>query len=613
MVRKNQSRAHILIADDEPHIRELLRELLNDDYECREVCSGEQALAVLRVERFDLVLSDILMGGISGLDLIPQVRVLAPEAVVVMISGEQTIDNAIRAMRAGAFDYITKPFDLNHVEMAVRRALEHGKILASKRRYTTYLEKLIERRTAEVNHLSTHDPLTHLPNRILFNDLLAQSLRTAGNGDRISSVLVVDIDRFKRLNDTFGPAAGDYLLREVSRRLAGCAPESNSMARLGGDEFALLLTQLRNPVEAITAAGRVLDSLRQPFNFEGQELFITCSIGISLCSSDARDPQTMIQRADTALHKAKEEGGDLFRLYSDDMSAHAAKRQMLESRLRQAAARGEFTLHYQPQVDAESGKIVGVEALVRWDSPELGFLPPGEFIPLAEETGLIVPLGEWVLRAACLQLKAWHNAGCDPLRVAVNLSPRQLRHANLLAVVRGALEESGLNPQCLELELTESSLMEDAKGAAATLAELRGMKVRIAIDDFGTGYSSLSYLDQFPIDTLKIDRSLISDARSRTAAITTAIVALGRALGLSVKAEGVETEDQRAFLCALGCDEMQGYLFGKPLGAEEIAPLLLGDAKRQRGRPGLSHRRVAQAIVLFGEGRMPDSPCQTLL
>jgi diguanylate cyclase (GGDEF)-like protein len=610
MAGKNQSRARILIADDEPHVRELLRELLNDDYECQEVDSGEQAIAVLRLERFDLVLSDILMGGISGLDLIPQVRELAPEAVVVMISGEQMMDNAIRAMRAGAFDYIEKPFDLNHVEAVVSRALEHGKLLASKRRYETYLENLIKRRTAEVNHLSTHDALTQLPNRALFNDRLAQSLRTAGDGDGISSVLVIDIDRFKRLNDTFGPAAGDYLLREVARRLAGCTSQGDSTARLGGDEFALLITQLRHPVEAITAARRVLDSLRQPFKFEGQELFITCSIGISLCPSDAHDPQTMIQRAGTALHKAKEEGGDLFRLYSDDMSAHAAKRLMLENRLRQAVERGEFILHYQPQVDAGSGKVVGVEALVRWDSPELGFLPPGEFIPLAEETGLIMPIGEWSLRAACLQLKAWHKAGCGPLRVAVNLSPRQLRHGNLPNMVRGALKESGLDPQCLELELTESSLMEDAKGTAAMLAELRGMKVGIAIDDFGTGYSFLSYLDQFPIDTLKIDRSFVSDARSRTAAITTAIVTLGHALGLRVKAEGVETEDQRAFLCALGCDEMQGYLFGKPLAAEEIAPLLLGGAESERGRSGLSHRRVPQALVLFSEGRVADSHCQ---
>jgi diguanylate cyclase (GGDEF)-like protein len=611
MAGKNQSRARILIADDEPHIRSLLRELLEDDYECREVDSGEQALAVLRSDGFDIVLSDILMGGISGLDLIPRVREFAPEAVVVVISGEQTIDNAIRAMRAGAFDYITKPFDLDHVEAAVRRALEHGELLASKRRYATYLEKLIKRRTAEVNHLSTHDALTQLPNRALFNDRLAQSLRSACDGDRISSVLVIDIDRFKRLNDTFGPAAGDYLLREVAERLAGCAPEGDSAARLGGDEFALLLTRLRHPAEAITAARRVLDSLRQPFEFEGQELFITCSIGISLCPSDARDPQTMIQRAGTALHKAKEEGGDLFRLYSDDISAHAAKRLMLESRLRQAVGRGEFTLHYQPQVDARNGKIVGVEALVRWDSPELGFLPPGEFIQLAEETGLIMPIGEWALRAACLQLKAWHDAGCGPLRVAVNLSPRQLRHGNLPTMVREALDESGLDPQCLELELTESSLMEDAKGAVATLAELRGMKVRIAIDDFGTGYSSLSYLNQFPIDTLKIDRSFVSDARSRTAAITTAIITLGHALGLRVQAEGVETEDQRAFLCALGCDEMQGYLFGKPLAVEEIAPLLLGGEGSERGRPGPSHWRMPQAAVLFREGRVPKSSCQT--
>lgn len=581
MPDKNLGRARVLITDDEPQVRSLLRELLSGDYDCCEADSGEEALVLLGRDRFNLILTDIQMGGISGLELIPRVLELAPEAVVVMLSAEQTIEKAISAMRAGAFDYITKPFDLDHVEAAVRRALEHQALLASKRRYETYLENLIEQRTAQVNHLSTHDALTQLPNRALFNDRLTQSLHAAQSDGHALAVVFIDIDRFKRINDTLGPAVGDRLLQEVAARLTVCAREADSVARLGSDEFALLLPRLRRPLEVIMSGQHILDSLRYLFNIENQELYITCSIGISLYPSDGREPYALMQSAGAALHSAKEQGGDILRLFSGEMHAQAAKCLMLENRLRRALERKEFTLHYQPQVTVESGRIVGLEALVRWHSPELGLVTPSEFIALAEETGLIVPLGEWVLRTACLQLKAWHRAGFSSLNMAVNLSPRQFRHHDLLTVIRRALDASELDPQFLELELTESSLIEDATSTAAILGELRAMKVQIAIDDFGTGYSSLSYLKKLPINTLKIDRAFVSDAQSdrAAAAIIEAIVVLGRTLNLKVKAEGVETEEQRAFLSALGCDETQGYLFSKPLPAEEIEPLLL-NAKR---------------------------------
>ena len=589
------AKARILIADDERHVRDLLCELLGGEYECRTAACAEDALALLRTEEFALVLSDISMGGLSGLDMLPRVAEIAPGTVVVMISGEQTIESAIRAMRAGAFDYITKPFELELVEAGVRRALEHYALRETRRLYKGYLEELLEERTAELNHVSYHDALTGLPNRVLFADRLTQALALDHTVAQSSALLLLDIDRFKKINESLGYQAGDRLLREVAGRLHGCVDESITVARFGGDDFALLVPRVEGARDAIAIAYRVRETFETPFSVDNRELYVTASIGISLSPYDGRDAETLLRNAGAALRRAREHGGGLYEFYTADMNAEALKRFALESDLRRALEREEFVVHYQPLYCAsETGgpmRICGAEALVRWQHSEFGLIPPAEFIPLAEATGLIVPLGEWVLRTACARNRAWQECGYQPLTVAVNLSARQFQQRGLAESVVRTLADAALDSNCLELELTESVLVKDAGRAAGTLGGLRELGVKISVDDFGTGYSSLSYLIDLPIDALKIDRSFVSDATTnpRRAKLLKGIVTLAHDLSLKVKAEGVETAEQRDMLGHLGCDEMQGYLFSRPVPADEFELMLRQE--QRAARPGVAPRR----------------------
>jgi diguanylate cyclase (GGDEF)-like protein len=567
--------AHILIVDDEPVIRSMLGSILCESYECATADSAEEALAMLRTEKFDLIVSDINMKGMSGLEMIPQALAAAPDTVVMMVSGEQTIESAIEALRVGAFDYIRKPFDLQHVEAAVRRALEHQALLAGKRRYETHLEELVRQRTAELNHLAYHDALTDLPNRVLFEDRLTQSLALAQRDRQTLGVLFLSLDRFKKVNDTLGHALGYRLLREVAGRLTNCIREGETVARFEGDEFALL-----THASGTDGVGEIIyqinEALGRPFTLDDHELFLTVSIGIALYPHDGEDAHALLKNAATALYRAKEQGGNNYQFYTADMNAKALKRLTLETSLRRALERMEFAAYYQPRVDMNTGLVIGAEALVRWRHPDLGLVPPAEFIPLAEDTGLIVPLGEWVLRTACAQSKSWQESGFAPLSVAVNLSARQFQQQNLSDVVARILRETGLDSHYLELELTESSIMKDAESSVRTLGELKEMGVKIAIDDFGTGYSSLGYLKRLPIDMLKIDQSFVRDVTTDPddAALVMAIIALAHNLRLRVTAEGVETEEQRRFLHLLRCDEWQGYLCSRPLPAEAFEELL---------------------------------------
>ncbi len=592
------ARGRILVADDDWQVRDVLCELLGDNYECREAASAEDALALLAAEEFALVLSDISMGGgLSGLDMLPRVAEIAPGAVVIMISGGQNIESAIRSMRAGAFDYITKPFELELVEAAVRRALEHYELRETKRLYKSYLEGLLEKRTAELNHVSYHDALTGLPNRVLLADRLTQALAPDHTAAAQSSaLLLLDIDRFKQLNESLGYQAGDRLLREVAARLRDCAGQTVTAARLGGDDFALLVPRVEGARDAIDVAYRVRAAFAPPFDVGGRELYVTASIGISLSPGDGRDAETLIGNAGAALRRAREHGGGLYEFYTADMSAAALRHLALESDLRRALEREDFVIHYQPlYCPPETGgavmRICGAEALVRWPHPEFGMISPAEFIPLAEATGLIVPLGEWVLRAACARNRAWQEAGHRPVTVAVNLSARQFQHRRLVESVVRALADARLDSHCLELELTESLLVKDAERAAVTLTELRELGVKISVDDFGTGYSSLSYLIDLPIDALKIDRSFVGDATTnpRRAKLLKGIVTLAHDLSLKVKAEGVETVEQRDMLGHLGCDEMQGYLFSRPVPADEFESMLRRE--HNAARPEIMPRR----------------------
>jgi diguanylate cyclase (GGDEF)-like protein len=576
MVNEGDSKAHILIVDDEPEIRNMVRGILCESYECTAVGSAEEALLLLRVEKFGLVISDINMGGMSGLEMIPLVKASAPDTVIMMISGEQTIESAIEALRVGAFDYIRKPFDLQHVEAAVRRALEHQALLEAKSLYEEHLEELVRQRTAELNHLAYHDRLTDLPNRILFEDRLTQALTLAQRDRRTLSMLFLSLDRFKKVNDTLGHTLGYRLLQDVAERLTSCIHGGDTVARFEGDEFALLLTHIGGSEAVVEVIYQINETLRLPFILDGHELFITASIGVSLYPEDGIDTHTLLKNAGAALYRAKGQGGDNYQFYTADMNDKALKRLALENSLRRALERREFEVYYQPQVDINSGRVFGVEALVRWQHPEMGLVSPAEFIPLAEDTGLIVPIGEWVLRTACAQSKSWQEAGFAPLSVAVNLSARQFQQQNLSSVVARILQETGLDPHYLELELTESSIMENAESAVRTLGELKEMGVKIAVDDFGTGYSSLGYLKRLPIDKLKIDQSFVRDVTTDPddAALVMAIIALAHNLRLEVVAEGVETEEQRRFLHLLRCDGWQGYLFSKPLPVGAFEELL---------------------------------------
>ncbi len=429
--------------------------------------------------------------------------------------------------------------------------------------------------------VAKHDALTKLSNRIMFHDRLELAVARAKRNGRRLAVMFIDMDRFKVINDTLGHEAGDTLLREVAKRLTGTLRTSDTVARLGGDEFVVLIEELTDPVHLGAIAQKLIDELAAGFLISGQEYHITASIGISTYPDDSDDIQTLLKNADIAMYRAKEQGRNAFQFYSAQMNVHSIERLALESRLRRALERHELVLHYQPRIDIRSGRITGVEALVRWQHPELGLVPPGKFIPLAEETGLIGPIGEWALAAACTQHRAWEREGLGHLRVAVNLSPRQFQQGDLLKSVAQVLAQTGCNAKSLEFEITEGMVMRNPESAVTLLQQLKDLGIHIAIDDFGTGYSSLAYLKRFPIDSLKIDRSFVMDVPEDAddVAINVAVIAMAHSLGLKVVAEGVETQEQFDFLRKEGCDEMQGYFFSKPLPVEQVTALLLKGRK----------------------------------
>ena len=433
-----------------------------------------------------------------------------------------------------------------------------------------------KRRDEQIQCLAYSDALTGLPNRSLYLDRLSQALALAERRREMLAVLFLDLDRFKHVNDSLGHLAGDVLLQSVARRLSAVLRPEDTLARMGGDEFTLLLTDPHGPEDAARVAQRVLDTLADPFTVEGHELFVTGSVGISLYPTDGPDAPSLLRHAEVAMYRAKEQGRNGYQLFTEQMNAAAFERLVLESSLHRGLAHGEFTLFYQPVVSSD-GQIVGAEALVRWRHPDLGLVSPAKFIPLAEETGLIVPLGHWVLETACRQAAAWFRSG-HPLGVSVNLSARQLRRPDLVRQVASSLADVGLPAEWLTLELTESALITTGEAAVSVLEGLRALGVSIAVDDFGTGYSSLSYLRHLPVDVLKVDRAFVQDmvASQKDRTVVWAILALAHGLGLKVVAEGVETEAQRECLCGMNCDALQGYLISPPLAAAEFEAFVQG-------------------------------------
>ena len=438
------------------------------------------------------------------------------------------------------------------------------------------LAEQIEAAKVQLDHLAHHDVLTGLPNRILLQDRLIQAIESACRQGRQLAVMFMDLDQFKHINDSLGHAIGDKLLQSVAQRLMGCVRHSDTISRQGGDEFVVLLPYIENPESAGFCAQKMLATLALPHRIDQHELHISVSIGISIYPNDGQEAETQIKNADIAMYQAKENGRNNYKFFEQDMNARAVQRQSVEVSLRRALKRQEFVLHYQPKINLQSGAIVGVEALIRWQHPEQGLLLPAQFVSIAEDCGLILPIGRWVLREACLQARSWQQAGLPPIIVAVNISALEFRDKDFLENIRAVIEKTGLEPRYLELELTESVLMQDAASTDSMLHALANFGVKLAIDDFGTGYSSLSYLKQFPINTLKIDQSFVNQMCSNLddAAIVSAVTSMGKSLKLCVIAEGVESSEQSAFLLAQHCDEGQGYYFGCPMVAEALATLL---------------------------------------
>ncbi|HSF48347.1 MAG TPA: EAL domain-containing protein [Burkholderiales bacterium] len=452
------------------------------------------------------------------------------------------------------------------------------------------IQDITERKDAEerIRCLAYYDSVTQLPNRVLFKEQLNRALAHAKRQRGYVAVMFLDLDHFKRINDTLGHSIGDLLLQGVAKQLVECVrgedlvsrhgveEVTNSVGRLGGDEFTLFLTEIQEAQDVGRVARRLLASLAKPFVLDGHEIFVTASIGIALFPSDGEDEETLLMNADTAMYHAKGQGRNNFHFYDKSMNAAAAQRLSLENDLRRALHRNEFYLHFQPQIDAATGKILGNEALLRWEHPERGQVPTSEFIPILEDSGLIVQIGEWVLKAACLQNKAWHDAGLPQVHISVNISGLHFRLKNLIQAVKEALAVSGLDPRWLELEVTEGVLMQDTAVTMEILASLDEMGVKVSIDDFGTGYSSLSYLKRFSPDSLKIDRSFVRDMLTDPddGAITRSIIAMAHGLRLKVVAEGVETMEQLQFLQIHKCDAVQGFYFSKPVPADQIPEML---------------------------------------
>jgi len=448
--------------------------------------------------------------------------------------------------------------------------------------YEGTVEDVTERRLyqARIERQANYDTLTGLANRSLLHDRLQQAILTAASYGTRLAVVFVDLDRFKLINDSLGHDAGDALLRVMAARFKSCVREFDTVARLGGDEFVLLLNGQGEPGSMTTRMERILEIVSQPWRSAHGEFEITCSMGIALYPDDGADPNALLKHADSAMYRAKEQGRNNFQFFTSDLNALIKERLDLESNLRRALERAQFSLDYQPRVDLGTGRVIGCEALLRWQLPGRGAIPPSRFVPVAEETGLIGPIGAWALATACAQARAWESAGLPGLSVSVNVSARQFRGGDLVAVIDGVLRSTGLEPDRLEIELTESMILHDAERMIQMLHAIKRLGVQIAVDDFGTGYSSLSYLKRFPVSRLKVDRSFVRDIGTDpdAATIARAIIALGHNLGLKVVAEGVETAEQVEFLRANGCDEVQGFYFARPLSSRDFERLLAQSA-----------------------------------
>ena len=595
-------RGNILIVDDTlANLRLLSSMLSNHNYKVRSVINGQMALMGIQAAPPDLILLDIMMPDMDGYEVCQQLKA-NPQTLdipVIFLSSLNEIIDKSKAFAVGGVDYITKPFQVEEVLIRVENQLTVRSSRIQLCQLNAELEQRVKQRTAELEaanlaltkeieerqqiqqklqYMAFQDPLTGLPNRFLFMKRLKKELkRSQQNSDYLFALLFLDCDRFKWVNDSLGHPLGDQLLIKVADRLNSCLPSLNTIARLGGDEFAILLPKINKIESATSLAERIIEELKIPFIIEGHQIFINVSIGIVSGNQDYQLSETLLRDADIAMYQAKEKGKACYQVFQPGMHTSAHNTLKLETDLRIAWTNKEFQVYYQPIFTLSTKKIVGFEALLRWYHPQEGFISPAQFIPIAEETGLIVPIGEWVLQQACSQLLLWQNSTNLPLTINVNLSVKQFAYSHLIQQIDRILAETQLPSNSLKLEITESALMKNDGLAARLLQQLKERQIQLLIDDFGTGYSSLSYLHRFPMDGLKIDRSFINqiDESKRNKAIVQAIVTLAHNLDLEVIAEGVATQQQLDLLQEFECQLGQGYLFSRPLNQESIDRLLL--------------------------------------
>ena len=567
--------ARIMIVDDEPIMLDVLQVFLEDAGYSHFLTTEDstQALDMLLKQRPDVLLMDLIMPGKSGFDLLAEIRSepLLRYLPVIVLTAASDSNTKLRALELGATDFLAKPVDPSELSLRLRNALA----------FKAYQDQL-----------AYNDALTGLPNRQLFLERLAWTLRLARRHDKQCALLQIGLDRFKQINDSLGHKMGDEVLKAVARRLAGALRDSDtvgtlgkhenavSLSRLAGDEFMVLVSEIGNADDVSIIARRLLDALQTPLMLDRQELFITGSVGIVLFPQDGLQDADLLTHVGLAMAQAKLCGRNTYAFYSPETNARSFERLGLETALRKSIAKNELELYYQPKVEIATGRIVGAEALLRWNHAELGAVSPARFIPLAEETGLILPLGEMVLRRACEDAVKWQQNGCD-LSVSVNVSSLQFRRGDMPAIIQSALQASGLSAAHLMIELTESLLMENAQANIDMLRAIKALGVRLSMDDFGTGYSSLSYLKLFPLDEIKIDQIFVRDLPDDTgnAAIVGAVIAMAHGLGLSVTAEGVETPAQMNFLKTHGCEQFQGYLFSKAIPVQAFTALLAHENK----------------------------------
>ncbi|NER23218.1 MAG: EAL domain-containing protein [Symploca sp. SIO1C2] len=570
----------ILVIEDEELIRNNLMDILQDEgFKVINAENGHQGLDVAITEKPDLILCDVNMPGLDGhgvLNILNQDPTMAA-IPFIFLTAKATKDDFRQGMELGADDYLTKPFTKPELLKAIASRLK--KQFTKQQRYRAMQEFYnieLQHAKEQLNYLSHYDHLTKLPNRLALRELFRQAKSLETEKEQLVTILCLSLDRFSQINENLGYQFGDLLLQAVAQRIQSCVSLPNKVVRLDADRFAIILATTKHKKDAVKIAQTILENLSQTFNLSGQEVFITASIGMAFYPRDGQTIEPLLKNATIAMVQAKRQGGNQYQFYSVAFHIGFSDRLALQTSLRYALERQELEVHYQPLVSLKTGKIVGAEALVRWRHPEKGLILPGKFITVAEETGLIVPIGEWVLRKACQQAQIWHNNGFAPLRLAVNISGRQFNQIELRQKLVHIIGQTGFNPRYLELELTESLLVQNVEVAIKRLKGLKTLGIKIAIDDFGTGYSSLNYLQQFPFDILKIDKCFIHRlvAHTNQAAITKTIIQMAKNLNLRVTAEGVESPSQLSFIYRHQCDEMQGYIFSRPVPAHEFEQLL---------------------------------------